>query len=291
MSFFTSDRTIFIDYSIAPINTKTAHQTHQLINRALREQADSPVYDASSSGPTFLQHHTHHKVTSSHQQSNDHDHLPQIASPTNAVFRHYGPNGNPATYGFHVNNDKFKPPSKSKKKKEYIPKTMNTTTTIKMPKNGEPVTLTRASPPPPPPPSKKKTYHENHRKPRQLWWTPKRNHIEIRSEDTSFHYNASSKVGSFDNIDYHPTGGHISIRDEPMHWRAAPKVDSLSNANWTSTAPRIAVRSEKLEWDARPKVNSMMNLDYKPTGGNVAIRDDRLDLSHVTPRVDCGFIE
>ncbi|CAF4275633.1 unnamed protein product, partial [Rotaria magnacalcarata] len=33
------------------------------------------------------------------------------------------------------------------------------------------------------------------------------------------------------------------------------------------------------------------NVDYKPTGGNVAIRDEKLDLTHVVPRVDCGFIE
>jgi hypothetical protein len=36
----------------------------------------------------------------------------------------------------------------------------------------------------------------------------------------------------------------------------------------------------------------MANIDYKPTGGgNVAIRDEKLDLSHVTPRVDCGVVE
>jgi hypothetical protein len=48
---------------------------------------------------------------------------------------------------------------------------------------------------------------------------------------------------------------------------------------------------EKLNWDAQPKIGSMINIDYKPAGGNVAIRDDKIDFSHVTPRVDCGFLD
>ena len=53
----------------------------------------------------------------------------------------------------------------------------------------------------------------------------------------------------------------------------------------------MAVRSEKIKWDAQSKVGSLMNLEHKPAGGNVAIRSDKIDVSHVTPRVDCGFIE
>jgi hypothetical protein len=36
----------------------------------------------------------------------------------------------------------------------------------------------------------------------------------------------------------------------------------------------------------------MGNIDYKPAGGaNIAIRDEKSDFSHITPRVDCGFVE
>lgn len=49
---------------------------------------------------------------------------------------------------------------------------------------------------------------------------------------------------------------------------------------------------ERLQWAAQSKVDSMANIDYKPAGGaNVAIRDEKLNLSHVTPRVDCGFVD
>lgn len=49
---------------------------------------------------------------------------------------------------------------------------------------------------------------------------------------------------------------------------------------------------ERLQWAAQPKVDSMANIDYKPAGGgNVAVRDEKMDLSHVTPRVDCGFVD
>ncbi|UJR25917.1 hypothetical protein I4U23_007265 [Adineta vaga] len=194
---------------------------------------------------------------------------------------------------------------------------MNTTTTIKMPPNGQAALLNDTVTPR----YKKKTSRESDRKSRKLWWSPKRNHIEIRSEDANYrydvsskirsldnldyrpsggqisirdepvHWHAQSKVGSFDNLDYRPTGGQISIRDEPVHWQAQSKVDSLSNANWSAMPSRVAIRSEKVQWNADSKVGSMMNMDYKPAGGDVAIRDDRMDLSHVTPRVDCGFIE
>jgi hypothetical protein len=46
-----------------------------------------------------------------------------------------------------------------------------------------------------------------------------------------------------------------------------------------------------VKWDANSKVGSLVNIDHKPAGGNIAIRDDKIDLSHVTPRVDCGFID
>jgi hypothetical protein len=35
----------------------------------------------------------------------------------------------------------------------------------------------------------------------------------------------------------------------------------------------------------------LINLEHKPAGGNVAIRDEKFDVSHVPPRVDCGFID
>lgn len=69
------------------------------------------------------------------------------------------------------------------------------------------------------------------------------------------------------------------------------KVDSLSNANWAPPQSRVTVRTERIKWDVQPKIDSLVNMDHKPAGGNVAIREEKIDLSHVTPRVDCGFIE
>lgn len=69
-------------------------------------------------------------------------------------------------------------------------------------------------------------------------------------------------------------------------------MNSFANANWSPPPPRTKnIRTERLQWNAQPKVDSMANIDYKPAGGAIAaIRDEKLNLSHVTPRVDCGFV-
>jgi hypothetical protein len=125
---------------------------------------------------------------------------------------------------------------------------------------------------------------------RQFWWAPKRNALEIRSDENRYKH-IPSKIGSFANMEHRPGGGQISIRDEPVQWNVTSKIDSLANANWSCPPPRVTVRTEKIKWDAQPKVGSMINIDHKPTGGNVAIRDEKQDLSHITPRVDCGFLD
>jgi hypothetical protein len=102
----------------------------------------------------------------------------------------------------------------------------------------------------------------------------------------------SPKINSFANVEHQPGGGHVSIRDEPVAWQAQPKVDSFSNANWTPAMSRVNIRSEKLQWVAQSKVDSMTNIDYKPASSTrIGILDEKLDLSHVTPRVDCGFVD
>lgn len=128
--------------------------------------------------------------------------------------------------------------------------------------------------------------------PRKLWWSPKRNEIEVRSEFDNNFKNVSAKVGSLTNRDYQPGGGQVSIIDQRPQWQASSKINSLTNANWAPPAPRVNVRSEKLQWNAQPKIDSLANIDYKPTGGeNIAIRDEKLDFSSVAPRVDCGFVD
>ena len=94
-----------------------------------------------------------------------------------------------------------------------------------------------------------------------------------------------------DNLDHQAGGGQVSIRDESLNWQAEAKVGSLANAGWSPPPPRVSVRTEKLKWDAQPKIGSLEYVDHKPAGGNVAIRDEKLDMSHITPRVDCGFID
>ncbi len=125
---------------------------------------------------------------------------------------------------------------------------------------------------------------------RRFWWSPQRHQIEVRSDGNKYQ-SIPSKIGSLANIDHRPGGGRVAIRDEPTHWQAQSKVGSLLNANWSPPPPRITVRQEKVKWDAGSKIGSLLNIDHKPAGGNVAIRDDKMDLSHITPRVDCGFIE
>jgi hypothetical protein len=117
--------------------------------------------------------------------------------------------------------------------------------------------------------------------------------VEIRSVNDTAYKNVSPKVNSLGNLEYRPGGGQVSIRDEPVQWQALPKVNSFANVNWAPSPPRPKnIIREKLQWNAQPKVDSMTNIDYKPAGGgNIAIRDDKLDLSHVTPRVDCGFVD
>ncbi len=83
----------------------------------------------------------------------------------------------------------------------------------------------------------------------------------------------------------------MAIRDEPVNWQVTSKINSLSNANWSPPPPRVTVRTEKIKWDAAPKIGSLVNIDHKPLGGNVAIHDEKIDLSHITPRVDCGFLD
>lgn len=108
--------------------------------------------------PIFLQHHTHRKGTSLSDKSassNEYDHLPPLTHPTNAIFRHYERNAQPATYGFQLSSDRS--PTMARKK-HYVPKTMNTTTTIKMPPGADPASLgaTNAHTPR----SRKKTFRE-----------------------------------------------------------------------------------------------------------------------------------
>jgi len=75
-----------------------------------------------------------------------------------------------------------------------------------------------------------------------------------------------------------------------VRWQVSSKINSLSNAKWSPPPPRVTVRKEKIKWDVQPKIGSLINIDHKPAGGNIAIRDDKIDLSHVAPRTDCGFI-
>jgi hypothetical protein len=125
---------------------------------------------------------------------------------------------------------------------------------------------------------------------RTFWWAPKRNEIEIRSDANKFKH-VTSRIGSLANMDHRPGGGQVSIRDDPVNWQVSSKINSLANANWSPPPPRVTVRTEKIKWDVQPKIGSLMNIDHKPLGGNVAIRDDKMDLSHITPRVDCGFLD
>ncbi|CAF1039330.1 unnamed protein product [Rotaria sordida] len=163
---------------------------------------------------------------------------------------------------------------------------MNTTTTrIKKTVNSGPIMANGT-----PAQSSRTISGESTNKARKLWWSPKRNELEIRSDDNKYKH-VPSKIDSLANIQHRPGGGQVSIRDEVVQWQTSSKINSLANANWSPPPPRVTVRTEKLKWDVQPKIGSMNNIEHRPGGGNVAIRDEKVDLSYVTPRVDCGFVD
>ncbi|CAF4871104.1 unnamed protein product [Rotaria sp. Silwood1] len=123
---------------------------------------------------------------------------------------------------------------------------------------------------------------------RRLWWSPKRNTVEIHNESVTIK-NAKPKVGSLGNIKYRPGGGQVTLPKESTKWQASPRINSLSNISWTPPAPHVSIQQEKLNWKAQPKVNSMDNIKYKPVERSVEIYHEKLDFTHATPRVDCGF--
>lgn len=162
---------------------------------------------------------------------------------------------------------------------------MSVPTTIKKAATGGPVLKNGTSQ------SSRTASSESNRKVRKLWWSPKRNQIEVRSDTNGKYRNISSKIGSLHNIDHRPGGGQVAIRDDRVQWQAASKIGSLDNANWSPAAPRVIVRTEKIKWDVQSKIGSLININHQPTGGNIAIRDEKPDFSYVTPRIDCGFLE
>ncbi|CAF3613889.1 unnamed protein product [Rotaria sordida] len=124
--------------------------------------------------------------------------------------------------------------------------------------------------------------------PRQLWWSPKRNAVEIYNQSVPIR-NVTSKVDSMSNVKYRPAGGQVTLPQESTKWQASSRVNSLSNIKWTPTVPHVSIQQEKLKWQAQPKINSMDNIKYKPVERSVEIYNEKLDFAHATPRVDCGF--
>lgn len=122
-----------------------------------------------------------------------------------------------------------------------------------------------------------------------MWWSPKRNQVEIPNETIKYR-NVRSKVGSLANIEYQPGGGQVIIQDQSLQWKASSRVNSLSNVNWSSSTPRVNIQQEKLKWNAQSKINSLDNIKYKPNGGMVQIYDEKLHFRHVSSRTDSGFL-
>ncbi|CAF0894913.1 unnamed protein product [Didymodactylos carnosus] len=132
---------------------------------------------------------------------------------------------------------------------------------------------------------------DSNRTNRKLWWSPKRNEVQVKSDDTKY-YKVGSKVGSLVNINHKPGGGNVAITEDRTKWIANSKIGSLENANWSPPLPQISVRNEKLIWNAGSKIGSMININHRPGGGSISIRDEQLDFREkATPRVDCGFVD
>ncbi|CAF4371948.1 unnamed protein product, partial [Rotaria sp. Silwood2] len=257
--------------------------------KALQQSSNVRFVVSPSRGSTFITKRVHQQLTTPSSSSNKTsstikgEHLPPIRRhPTKSAFRQYSTNDltSKRFVQLLLKYNKYR----ARPNKQYITKSMSTTTTSKKP---VPVVSNKM-----PSQSIRRSSNDSDKRVRKLWWTPKRNEVDIRSENDTRYKNVSAKVNSLANLDYRPGGGQVSIRDEPIQWQAASKVNSLANASWAPSPGRVSVKTEKLQWNAQPKVDSMANIDYKPSGGeNTAIRDEKLDFSHITPRVDCGFVD
>ncbi|CAF3405073.1 unnamed protein product [Rotaria sp. Silwood1] len=260
-----------------------------IYNKALQQPSNVSFVVSPSRNSTFTTKRVHQQPTTKSSSLNKTsntikgEHLPPIRHhQRKSTFRQYSTNNltSKRVVQFLLKYHKY--PIKPTKK--YITKSMSTTTTAKKP---VPVVSNKT-----PSQSARRSSNDSDKRVRKLWWSPRRNEVEIRSENDSRYKNVSAKVNSLANRDYRPGGGQVSIRDEPKQWQAQSKVNSLANANWAPPPPRVNVKTEKLQWNAQSKVDSMANIDYKPAGGeNIAIRDEKLDFAHITPRVDCGFVD
>ncbi|CAF0961940.1 unnamed protein product [Rotaria sordida] len=261
---------------------KTAHRTNFLTSKALQQPSNASFVVSPSRGSTFITKRVHQQSLNKTSNKIKSERLPSIQRhPTQSEFRQYSTNDltSKRTVQFLLKYNKYP----VRPNKQYITKSMSTTTT----KKPVPIVSNKI-----PSSSTTRSSSDSDRRARKLWWSPKRNEVGIRSKNDTRFKNVSAKVNSLANRDYRPGGGQISIRDQPIQWQASSKVNSFANANWTSPPPRVNVKTEKLQWNAQSKVDSMANIDYKPSGGeNVAIRDEKIDVSHVTPRVDCGFVD
>ncbi|XP_022239790.1 microtubule-associated protein 2-like isoform X2 [Limulus polyphemus] len=97
--------------------------------------------------------------------------------------------------------------------------------------------------------------------------------------------NVKSKIDSFTNIKYKPTGGEKKqLLTKKLDWIAAPKVGSLENSTYKPGGGTKKITYQKLEWKVEPKVGTK-NIGYTPGGGQVKIESRKLEWKQASSKV------
>uniref|UniRef100_A0AAY4AIX7 Microtubule-associated protein n=1 Tax=Denticeps clupeoides TaxID=299321 RepID=A0AAY4AIX7_9TELE len=101
-----------------------------------------------------------------------------------------------------------------------------------------------------------------------------------------------SKIGSTDNLKYHPKGGQVPIQNSRIDLsHVTSKCGSMSNIRHRPGGGNVQIENAKLDFKekAQAKVGSMENTHHTPGGGNVTIESHKLSFrEHAKARVDHG---
>ncbi|KAI7902488.1 uncharacterized protein BX663DRAFT_543468 [Cokeromyces recurvatus] len=107
------------------------------------------------------------------------------------------------------------------------------------------------------------------------------------SAKTDFSSHVKSKIGSFENINYKPTGGtrkkifdeRVTILKQRIETKATSKVGSMENVKHKSGGGQVMIFDDKAAFikskQICSKVGSKDNIRHKPGGGEVKIYDDK----------------
>ena len=105
--------------------------------------------------------------------------------------------------------------------------------------------------------------------------TPKKHGPDRYNHDQALskrlQWNATSKVGSLDNIDHKPNKSTVKISSQRLVWNGEPKVNSLQNVTHKPQGGHVHLNTRKLHWEGKSKCGTFDNMAHTPRGGNVRV--------------------